>query len=145
MFCSLMSHNSVSSVTVNVFLSSGSMAHKTTQHLSTEHPNIMAVLIVWTGISIGEHMGLHVVQNGSLSDLKPMEDVWNMLGRCIGTRSSPPIILPEMQITLLNEWHNNLIQFMPCWQCWLLEVTTQHSRGQVLLWPCQFVSCSIST
>ncbi|GFU84432.1 transposable element Tcb2 transposase [Trichonephila clavipes] len=52
--------------------------------------------------------------------LKPIEHVWDMLGRRIVARQSPPTCLPELRRTLLDEWCNipqdqidNLIHSMP--------------------------------
>ncbi|GBN66775.1 Transposable element Tcb1 transposase [Araneus ventricosus] len=53
-------------------------------------------------------------------DLNPMEHVWDMLGRRIAARQSPPTCLPELRRALLDEWCNipqdqidNLILSMP--------------------------------
>ncbi|GFX10076.1 transposable element Tcb1 transposase [Trichonephila clavipes] len=53
-------------------------------------------------------------------DLNPIEHVWDMLGRRIAARQSPPTCLPELRRALLNEWCNilqdqivNLILSMP--------------------------------
>ncbi|GFX93736.1 DDE_3 domain-containing protein [Trichonephila clavipes] len=53
-------------------------------------------------------------------DLNPIEHVWDMLGRRIAARQSPPTCLPELRRTLLDEWCNipqdqidNLILSMP--------------------------------
>ncbi|GFW87764.1 transposable element Tcb1 transposase [Trichonephila clavipes] len=53
-------------------------------------------------------------------DLNAIEHVWDMLGRRIAARQSPPTCLPELQRALLDEWCNipqdqidNLILSMP--------------------------------
>ncbi|GFX36565.1 transposable element Tc3 transposase [Trichonephila clavipes] len=53
-------------------------------------------------------------------DLNPIEHVWDMLGRRIAARQSPPTCLPELRKALLDEWCNipqdqidNLILSMP--------------------------------
>ncbi|GFW27447.1 transposable element Tc3 transposase [Trichonephila clavipes] len=53
-------------------------------------------------------------------DLNPIEHVWNMLGREVAARQSPPTCLPELRRALLDEWCNipqdqidNLILSMP--------------------------------
>ncbi|GFX06328.1 transposable element Tcb2 transposase [Trichonephila clavipes] len=53
-------------------------------------------------------------------DLNPIEHVWDMLGRRIAARQTPPTCLPELRRTLLDEWCNipqdqidNLIFSMP--------------------------------
>ncbi|GBM55119.1 hypothetical protein AVEN_208631-1 [Araneus ventricosus] len=38
------------------------------------------------------------------SDLNPIENVWDMLGRRIAGRSVPPDTLHELQQALLQEW-----------------------------------------
>ncbi|GFW41112.1 transposable element Tcb1 transposase [Trichonephila clavipes] len=39
-------------------------------------------------------------------DLNPIEHVWDMLGRRIAARQTPPTSLPELRMTLLDEWCN---------------------------------------
>ncbi|GFY25175.1 transposable element Tc3 transposase [Trichonephila clavipes] len=39
-------------------------------------------------------------------DLNPIEHVWDMLGRRIAARQSPPTCLPELRRALLDEWCN---------------------------------------
>ncbi|GFU62847.1 transposable element Tcb1 transposase [Trichonephila clavipes] len=39
-------------------------------------------------------------------DLNPIEHVWDMLGRRITARQSPPTSLPELPRALLDEWCN---------------------------------------
>ncbi|GFV73105.1 transposable element Tcb2 transposase [Trichonephila clavipes] len=53
-------------------------------------------------------------------DLNPIKHLWDMLGRRIAARQPPPICLPELRRSLLNEWCNipqdqinNLILSMP--------------------------------
>ncbi|GBN14482.1 Transposable element Tcb1 transposase [Araneus ventricosus] len=53
-------------------------------------------------------------------DLNPIEHVWDMLGRRIAARQPPPTCLPELRMSLLDEWCNipqdqidNLILSMP--------------------------------
>ncbi|GFV16423.1 DDE_3 domain-containing protein [Trichonephila clavipes] len=53
-------------------------------------------------------------------DLNTIEHVWDMLGRRIAARQSPPICLPGLRRELLDEWCNipqdqidNLILSMP--------------------------------
>ncbi|GFX27083.1 transposable element Tc3 transposase [Trichonephila clavipes] len=52
--------------------------------------------------------------------LNPIEHVWDMLGRLIAARQTPPTCLPELRRALLDEWCNipqdqidNLILSMP--------------------------------
>ncbi|GFU43733.1 transposable element Tcb2 transposase [Trichonephila clavipes] len=53
-------------------------------------------------------------------DMNPIEHVWEMLGQRIATRQPPPTCLPQLRMTLLDEWCNiaqdqidNLILSMP--------------------------------
>ena len=53
-------------------------------------------------------------------DLNPIEHAWDMLGRRIAARPVPPTTIPELEVALLDEWHNipqelidNLIDSMP--------------------------------
>ncbi|GFW60352.1 transposable element Tcb2 transposase [Trichonephila clavipes] len=71
--------------------------------------------MVWGGISIGGRTDLHIIRNGTLtgrsvlSDLNPIEHVWDMLGRRIAVQPRPPATVRDLEIALLEEW-NSILQ-----------------------------------
>lgn len=67
-------------------------------------------------------------------DMNPIEHVWDMLGRRVATRSSPPETIQQLESSLLQEWEripqsliDNLIDSMPRRCATLLSVRGNHT------------------
>ncbi|GFY17854.1 transposable element Tcb2 transposase [Trichonephila clavipes] len=61
-------------------------------------------IMVWASIMINGRTRLHVVANGTMTDLNPIENVWDALGRQVAGRNYPPTDKNTLIRALTEEW-----------------------------------------
>ncbi|GFS88389.1 transposable element Tcb1 transposase [Trichonephila clavipes] len=97
-------------------------------------------ITVSAGIMINGRTRLHVVVNGTMTDLKPIENVWDALGRQVAGRNYPPTNKNTLIRALTEEWYklpqqllDNFVQSMIPAQlaCAYLK---GHLKGRALDW-----------